>query len=483
MPKQPFDAYSKGQPTRPPTQRRRLSLLPHPTTSTQLTPLTATIAASGLVEGLALHRTVSHVVAQQPTSIEDHDRRLGERLVETGLLNAWQVDQLRRGRTKFTLGPYQIIDSIARGGMGHVFKARHELLGRIEAVKVLPRFKSTPDAIASFRHEIRSQASLDHPNLVRVSYADREGDLYYLVTEFVPGIDLRRLIRRSGPLPESIAAWVVSQAATAVDHAHRRGLVHRDVKPGNVLLTPTGGVKVTDLGLAWSLDGLAASGEVYAEGKIAGTSDYLAPESIRYPDVVRPEGDLYGLGCTLYYAVTGKVPFPGGTHADKLRRRLRDEPTEPQLLNPSLSPAMVSIIRRAMARQPEHRPESAGAMASELLALTDASARERLAVIVTETIARRHHAEDSAVRWSSGEAEDLPETVGLPLHEIAPPGAVDPVAAFEATAIPAAAPTSAARQPSRRRGYPLPLAVTWAALALTGALLLLTVLRRWLGGG
>lgn len=459
-----------------------MSSLPDLTTSTPVTPLTATIAASGLVDGLALHRAVSHVVAQLPTSVEDHDRRLGERLVETGVLNAWQVDQLRRGRTKFTLGPYEIVDSIARGGMGHVFKARHELLGRIEAVKVLPRSKSTPDAIASFRHEIRSQAALDHPNLVRVSYADREGEIYYLVTEYVPGIDLRRLIRRSGPLPESVAAWVVSQAATAIDHAHRRGLVHRDVKPGNLLLTPTGGVKVTDLGLAWSLDGLAANGDVYAEGKIAGTSDYLAPESIRYPDVVRPESDLYGLGCTLYYAVTGKVPFPGGTHADKLRRRLREEPKEPQLLNPALSATIVSIIRRAMARSPEHRPESAGAMAQELLTLTEPADRERLAVIVTETIARRHAADESAVRWSSGEAEDLPETVGLPLHEIAPPGAVEEAAIREAPGGPMPAPAPAVPPPPAPKAESnLPQRITWVSLALTAGLLLLTALRRWLG--
>ncbi|QDV74572.1 serine/threonine-protein kinase [Botrimarina mediterranea] len=470
-------------------------MLPHtptPTTNPALgatiTPLTATIAASGLVEGLALHRAVSHVVSQLPTSVEDHDRRLGERLIETGVLNSWQVDQLRRGRTKFTLGPYQIVDSLARGGMGHVFKARHELLGRIEAVKVLPRTRSTPEAVASFLHEIRSQASLDHPNLVRVSYADREGDVYYLVTEFIPGIDLRRLIRKRGPVDEKIAAWIVSQAATAIDHAHRRGLVHRDVKPGNVLLTPTGGVKVTDLGLAWSLDGLAAAGEVYAEGKIAGTSDYLAPESIRYPDIVRPESDLYGLGCTLYYAVTGKVPFPGGTHADKLRRRLREEPKEPQSLNPSLSPAIVSIILRAMARQPEQRPESAAAMASELLELVDSGARERLAVVVTETIARRQ-ADESAARWSSGEAEDLPETVGLPLHEIAPPFAVEAAVAREASAT-SDREMSEGELPEvelleedspRLKDRTAPQVITWVALGFTAGLLLLTALRRWFG--
>ncbi|TWT98061.1 Serine/threonine-protein kinase PrkC [Botrimarina colliarenosi] len=455
-----------------------MSSLSDLTTPTAVTPLTATIAASGLVEGLALHRAVSHVVTQRPTSPEDHDRRLGERLVETGVLNAWQVDQLRRGRTKFTLGPYQITDSIARGGMGHVFKAKHELLGRVEAVKVLPRGKSTPDAIASFRHEIRAQAALDHPNLVRVSYADREGDLYYLVTEFVPGIDLRRLIRRRGPLSESVAAWVVSQAAAAIDHAHRRGLVHRDVKPGNVLLTPTGGVKVTDLGLAWSLEGVTANDEVYAEGKIAGTSDYLAPEAIRYPNKVRPESDLYGLGCTLYYAVTGKVPFPGGTHADKLRRRLRDEPIEPQVINPDLSPAIVAIIRRAMSRQPEHRAASAAEMARSLAALTDAADRERLAVVVTEAVAKRSVADESAVRWASGEAEDLPETVGLPLHEIGPAFFPEPLPEIDLDQRPVPSePAPVAEASALGRASNLPQRITWVSLGLTAAILLLSALR------
>ena len=128
---------------------------------------------------------------------------LGQRLVDLGYLNRWQVEQLKEGRTKFTLGPYRIVNAIGQGGMGHVFKAEHKLLGRIEAIKVLPKSKSTPEAVAAFQREIRAQAQLDHPNLVRVSYADYEGDTYFFVTEYVPGTDLRKLVRRNGPLPYS----------------------------------------------------------------------------------------------------------------------------------------------------------------------------------------------------------------------------------------------------------------------------------------
>ena len=136
------------------------------------------------VAGLAARNTGSAVAAEPIT-----DEVLGQRLVDLGYLNRWQVEQLKEGRTKFNLGPYRIVNAIGQGGMGHVFKAEHKLLGRIEAIKVLPKAKSTPEAVAAFQREIRAQAQLDHPNLVRVSYADYEGDTYFFVTEYVPGTD------------------------------------------------------------------------------------------------------------------------------------------------------------------------------------------------------------------------------------------------------------------------------------------------------
>src|SRR5262245_30698530 len=199
--------------------------------------------------GLTKEAAGARPQATEPIS----DEILGQRLVDLGYLNRWQIEQLKEGRTKFTLGPYRIVNAIGQGGMGHVFKAEHKLLGRIEAIKVLPKSKSTPDAVAAFQREIRAQAQLDHPNLVRVSYADYEGDTYFFVTEYVPGTDLRKLVRRNGPIPYTTAATIISQAAEGLHYAHRRGLVHRDVKPGNLLVTPEGRTKITDLGLAWFL--------------------------------------------------------------------------------------------------------------------------------------------------------------------------------------------------------------------------------------
>ncbi len=155
------------------------------------------------------------------TWTEVDDAQLAAKLVELGRLNRWQAEQLKVGRAKFNLGPYQVIDSIGQGGMGQVFKAEHRLMGRIVAIKVLPRHRSTPDAVASFTREIRAQAQFDHQNLVRAFDAGHDGNVYFLVTEYVPGADLRKLVRAHGKLSMQDAATIISQAACGLGHAHR----------------------------------------------------------------------------------------------------------------------------------------------------------------------------------------------------------------------------------------------------------------------
>ena len=241
--------------------------------------------------------------------------------------------------------------------MGQVFKAEHAMMGRIVAVKVLPRSKSTPEAIASFFREMRAQAQLDHQNLVRAYHAGHDGNVYFLVTEYVPGTDLRRLIRRRSKLSMSTAAVIVDAGGQGLAHAHSRGLIHRDVKPGNLLVTPDGITKVSDLGLADYF-----SDEVPADakgGKIVGTADYLSPEQITMPDRLTGASDVYSLGCTLYYAVTGKVPFPGGTTRDKARAHCQLPPIDPRRFNPELSDDFVEVIADMMAKRVEERIQTA----------------------------------------------------------------------------------------------------------------------------
>ena len=311
------------------------------------------------------------------------DEQIADTLVELEYVNAWQARQLLDGRTRFTLGPYSIVDSIGRGGMGQVFKGEHTVLGRIVAIKVLPRTRSTPDAILNFMREIRALARLDHEHLVRAYDAGHDGNVYYLVTEYVPGTDLRKLVRRTGPLSMEEAARIVYQVAVGLEHAHQQGLIHRDVKPGNVLVTPEGRAKLSDLGLAGPIAGDAASDLRF--GKTVGTADYLSPEHIRDPHHPTPAWDIYSLGCTLYYAVTSKVPFPGGTTAEKARAHCELRPLDPRRLNTGLTAEFVDVLAAMMAKDPDDRIATAG----EVAALLARWAAEPLTGPLGERTARR----------------------------------------------------------------------------------------------
>jgi serine/threonine protein kinase len=292
------------------------------------------------------------------------DQQLATVLVRTGVLNRWQAQQLLAGRSRFRLGAYDVIDSIGQGGMGQVFKARHSIMGRTVAVKVLPRDRSSPESIERFSREIRAQARLDHPNLVRALDAGHEGNVHFLVTEYVPGTDLRHLIRRTGRLSMAAAATIVSQAAAGLQHAHDNGLLHRDVKPGNLLVSPGGHTKISDLGLVGTFGDTKDFDPM--EGKIVGTADYLSPEQIRDPRSIGPASDVYSIGCTLYYAVTAKVPFPGGTTRDKARAHCEQGPLDPRLLNRELSDEFVDLIAAMMEKDPARRIQTAAEVIERL---------------------------------------------------------------------------------------------------------------------
>ncbi len=309
---------------------------------------------------LARHRSLSEGKAPNAPL---EDKSLADILVEQKVLTAYQANQLCFGRTKLSLGPYLITDFIGQGGMGQVFKAVHQFMGRECAVKVLPISRATDEARASFHREIRLQAKLDCTYLVRAHDAGQDGIVHYLVTEYVPGMDLRRLVKASGPIPFQQAARIIMQAARGLDYAHSQGLIHRDVKPGNILVTPEGLAKVSDIGLA----GFAADlNDDPRAGKIVGTADYLSPEQIRTPMQVSAVSDIYSLGCTLYYAVCGKVPFPGGDTKSKLRRHLEDTPYHPRRFAPDLSEEFVDIIADMMEKDSAKRIQTAAEIAQRL---------------------------------------------------------------------------------------------------------------------
>ncbi|MFM8952552.1 MAG: serine/threonine-protein kinase [Planctomycetaceae bacterium] len=275
----------------------------------------------------------------------------GKVLVEQKILTPFQCQELMAGRTRFQLGQYTVIDEIGKGGMGHVFKAEHSMMGRVVAVKVLPRSKATPESEAAFQREMRILGRLDHPNLVRAFDAGYDAMVYYLVTELVPGLDLKRQVRLHGQFDEVTAASVFSQAARGLAHAHDQGVVHRDVKPGNILVMDDGRVKLLDMGLA----GSTLEAEAVRLGRVVGTMDYIAPEQTRHPDDVGPQADIYGLGCSLYYALSGQVPFPGGTAKEKMRRHRSEPPRPLQALAPQVSEPMCRVVEAMMEKSPERR--------------------------------------------------------------------------------------------------------------------------------
>ena len=299
----------------------------------------------------------------QTVSMERQDELLRAIFIEQGAITEYQAAQMSDGRYKFKLGPYVITDFIAQGGMGQVFKAVHHLMGRECAVKVVPVGKATPELIAGFTREIRLQAKLDCPYLVRAYDAGQDGAVHYLVTEYVPGMDLRRLIKGQGPLPQEQAARIVMQAALGLEYAHQQGMVHRDVKPGNILVSPEGMAKVSDVGLAGFTANLMDDPRA---GKIVGTADYLSPEQIRTPLKVGPVSDVYSLGCTLYYAVCGKVPFPGGDTSQKVRRHLEETPFHPRRFSLNITEEFVEIIAEMMDKNPNHRTQSCAEVAARL---------------------------------------------------------------------------------------------------------------------
>lgn len=325
-----------------------------------------TAIASGLVNESQIRNAVASILQSNKdsnrTAVDISDKQLATQCVKLKYITAYQADQLITGRTKLDLGPYIITDWIGQGGMGQVFKAVHGMLGRECAIKVLPLHKSTPEAIENFRREIRAQAKLDHPNLVRAFDAGKDGNVHYLVVEYVPGTDLRRLVRTKGKLSVQQAANIIKQAAEGLAHAHERNLIHRDIKPGNILVTPDGITKVSDLGLAFHLN----DPNDPRLGKIVGTADYLSPEQIKAPLDVTEVSDIYSLGCTLYYAVTGKVPFPGGTPKSKARRHLQETPWHPRRFNEEVSDDFVDLIGDMMEKDPRERIQAALEVAERL---------------------------------------------------------------------------------------------------------------------
>jgi formylglycine-generating enzyme required for sulfatase activity/serine/threonine protein kinase len=287
-------------------------------------------------------------------------RILAKVLLQRGWLTPYQVNQLFRGQgDRLVLGQYVLLERIGEGGMGEVFKARHLGLDRIDALKVIRKDKlSNAENIRRFQREARAAARLSHPNIVAVYAIDQVGDTHYLAMEYVEGMNLSRFVKTHGPLPVPQACDFISQAAQGLQQAFQRGLIHRDIKPGNLLVSSTHVIKILDLGLVrleQLLDDHASPATLTEEGSLMGTPDYIAPEQARDPHAVDTRADIYSLGCTFYHLLTGQPPFPGGTLAQKLIRHQSSSPLGVETLRPDVPPALAAVVRKMLEKDPAQR--------------------------------------------------------------------------------------------------------------------------------
>jgi hypothetical protein len=289
--------------------------------------------------------------------------------------------------------------------MAAVLKARDLDLGRVVALKILPPESARdPENVTRFKQEARAAAKLDHENIARAYFCGEDQGLHFIAFEFVEGVTLRALIDRRGPLPAGECVRYMIQVAAGLAHAAERGVVHRDVKPSNILITPDGRAKIVDMGLARHLDAGSVNGGVTQSGVTLGTFDYISPEQALDPRRADVRSDIYSLGCAFYHALTCRPPVPEGTAAKKLQAHQSIDPLDPRELNPAIPDDLAAILARMMAKDPDRRYQTPAELIAHLKAVGD-----RLRVPLDAV------ASDSTVRAVPADARILPDPPRLRL--------------------------------------------------------------------
>lgn len=391
-------------------------------------------------------------------------RALAQELIRRGWLTPFQVNQIALGRAAdLTMGPFILLERLGEGGMGQVFKARHTTLNRVVALKVIRReCLNNPRAVQRFLREIRVTSKLEHAHIVRALDADQVEGVYYIAMEYVEGIDLARLIKQSGPLPVAQACDYIRQAALGLQHASDLGIVHRDIKPSNLLVTrtiddrargsgirlpvpartsastplprgntaefPWGVIKILDLGLARLSDpdtGVSVT-HLTQLGTVMGTPEYIAPEQARDSHTCDIRADLYSLGCTFYFLLTGQPPFTGHSLTDKLLAHQIDEAKSinevraargsDQPVLPTVPQPVEEVIRRLMAKRPQDRYQTPTELANTLHVLLGQLTRGALSE-------RTRPAVPAPAPIAPQAAEPVPEAVPVAWPAASPPAA------------------------------------------------------------
>lgn len=297
-------------------------------------------------------------------------QEMAESLVKEGLITPWQRDKLLEGKTKvFFLGRYKILGQLGAGAMGAVYLAEHVVMRHRVAIKVMAsRLQGSTRHVERFQREARATAAVNHPRIVRAFDVEMSGETPYLVMEYVEGDDLQKVVHRGGVLPIDEAAEYIRQTAEGLHAAHQAGLVHRDVKPSNILVDKAGQIRILDLGLARLEAGEEASLTMMHNSRALGTVDYLAPEQARDSHGVDARADIYSLGCTLYFLLTGHPPFDEGTISQRLLAHQTKEVPNVRELRPEVPADLATICHKMLVKERSRRFQSAADVAAALQA-------------------------------------------------------------------------------------------------------------------
>lgn len=316
------------------------------------------LSDSGLMSAQKIHAFLDGLPPDQRRPSSEQLARL---MYQKGLLTRFQAQAVYQGKTRgLVVGNYVVLDRVGQGGMGQVYKARHQKMDRVVALKILPvAATQSADAVKRFQREARAAAKLSHPGIVTAFDADESEGIHFLVMEYVDAKDLTSLVKEQGPLPTAQAVDCVLQAAQALEYAHSQGVIHRDVKPANLLLDRQGRVKILDMGLARVEDAFGAADKgLTHSGQVMGTLDYMAPEQALDARLADARSDIYSLGCTLHYLLTGSVPYRADTVTKKILAH-REQPI-PSLhaMRPEVPQSLDVIFRGMLAKNADQRPQS-----------------------------------------------------------------------------------------------------------------------------
>jgi serine/threonine protein kinase len=343
----------------------------------------AGLTLPGFVEQLRALQLLSDA-QQQMLSARGHAfgdvQSLARELVRRDWLTPYQANQVLLGKGEnLVLGPYRLLERLGTGAMGDIFKARHLRMDRLVALKIIHKdLLDSPKALERFSREARAVAQLAHPNIVVVHDADQVGDVHFLAMEYVEGTDLAKLVHRAGPMPVGLACDLARQAAMGLQHAFERGIIHRDVKPGNLMIAQTGPmqprvIKILDFGLARFESDSEIGGRLTQLGHIVGTVDYIAPEQAENARTADTRSDIYSLGCTLFFLLTGRPAFRGDNLVEKVTARMGDEPPSVRAERSDVPASLDRVLAKMMARDPDYRYQTP----AEVVAALSPFARQR----------------------------------------------------------------------------------------------------------